>query len=649
MNRWKSPQKYDLFFVAGIALLVRLIYVWQLSYTPFFASPVVDAEYHDALAREILRQGFTQEGVYFRAPLYPYFLAVIYLFSDGSFWAARLVQALLGTLTAVLTYALGWEITRRRSIALFAGLGAALYGMLVYYDGELLVETLFIPLLLAACLAYAKVRTRGKIREFLVVGLLLGLAAITRPSALVLLPVLLLDQLFLRKVNMRSLFYVFALTTGCLAPILPVTWHNYREGGGFILIASSGGLNFYIGNNEYADGMHSSLPGMGAIWDMPYASYRAYQAEGRFLTPAEIGQYYSGLGWKFIYKHPREAAKLTLKKFCVFWNKLEVSNNRDLYFFKDETGILPYLRIVGFWLVGPLSLLGMIIGWHRKIIPGWLLGLILVYMASVVIFFVTARFRAPLVPFLLICAAVTIVSLLERHKPYFDWTSKIALIAALLILGLFVNLNPWGLRAENRAHAYFSLGGAYMKSGKLEAAKQAFEHTLEADSLYPRAHLNLGVLAYMQKRPALAEQQYLNELKLHGNDARAFNNLGVLRFEAEDYDKAAAYYEKAMELEPYYKDALINLAQAYFKLGMKSAQDNKTLQAAVYFQQAIELDSEKGLYHYNYALALGLMGYAAQAREHLEIAVKQMPTFAPAKELLRRLQGNPSAVPQTPP
>lgn len=643
----KFHRHYDLLVIAGIALSVRLLYVFQLSHTPFFSSPIVDAEYHDAWAREILNKGIGHEEVYFRAPLYPYFLASIYALTGGSFLAARIAQAVLGAVTAVLTYLLAFEITRRRGLALGSGLGAALYGMLVYFDGELLVETLFIPLLLAACLSYARFMSHRRPFSLLGAGVLLGLAAITRPTALVLLPILILDILLSSEsdegkvIFLRRLSRAFLIVIGCFLPILPVTWHNLQHGGDFVPIASSGGINFYIGNNAQADGMHSSLPGLGSTWDVPAASFAAYQAEGRSLKPSQVSSYYSRLAWQFISSNPGAALKLMLKKFCAFWNRLEISNNRDLYFFKNETRILPLLRILGLWVVAPLGLLGWWIAWRKRMFPGWLIWFVPAYMAAVVAFFVTARFRAPLIPFLLIFAAVAVYDLFftAPTKPgHLLDHRKLTQVEILIILTIFANTNLWGLKAQNAAHSYFSLGGAFMKAGKVEEARRAYAATLEADSTYPRAHLNLGVLAYTRGDMAEAEEQYQRELALYSRDVRAMNNLGVLRYEECRFDEATELYARALQLEPYYNDARINLAQSLFKLGLAKAEQGDVSSASDLLSQACQLDANKALYHYNYALALGQMGYTGAAQEHLEMALKLAPDLQPARDLLNGLK-----------
>jgi tetratricopeptide (TPR) repeat protein len=647
----KRTLGYNLLAVAALALLVRLVYVLQLADTPFFASPIIDAEYHDAWAREILRSGFGHEGVFFRAPLYPYFLALVYSLTESSFLAARIAQAGLGMITSLLTYLLGYSLTRHRWVALLAGLGAALYGMLVYFDGELLVETLYVPLFLGACLAYSEIRSGNKSFPFLLPGILLGLSVITRPTALIILPLLVLDILIRRAghssgpVWLPRLLRSFALVTGCFLVILPVTWHNVKGEGDFVLIASQGGINFYVGNNAAADGLHSNVPGLGSNWDVPTVSRLAYLAEGRVLKSSEVSDYYYGLGFDFILDKPLAWGRLTLKKLFAVWSRLEISNNRDLYFFKGETEILPYLRILGFWLIGPLGLLGWWLSWRRRLLPGWFLWLMPVYTLAVVAFFMTARFRLPLIPPLLICSGLAVTVLTEREYCLLDRKRlvNLALLGAFMVL---VNVNFWGFERENPAHSHFSLGNAYLKSGLLPEAERSYFAALEADSSYPQIYLNLGVIAYQRENLGEAAARYLKELEVNPGGARAYNNLGVVRFEEGRLEESKLLYEVALDHDPYYRDAAVNLAQCLFKLGLESANAGETQKAAAYFDQACVLDPGKSLYHYNFALALGRLGYTEEAKTELQRTLEITPDFSSARNLLLELERLTSGISQ---
>jgi 4-amino-4-deoxy-L-arabinose transferase-like glycosyltransferase len=97
------------------------------------------------------------------------------------------VQAVVGSATAAALAGAGRRMFGGRA-GLAAGLVAALYGTLVFFDGELLIPNLLLALLTWSLFLLTG---RPRLRNGLAAAALLGLAAAARPNALVLLPVLL--------------------------------------------------------------------------------------------------------------------------------------------------------------------------------------------------------------------------------------------------------------------------------------------------------------------------------------------------------------------------------------------------------------------------------------------------------------------------
>ena len=64
--------------VFAVALLVRLLHVWQIRRAPFFDVLMGDARGYDAWARRLAAGDWIGRDVFYQAPLYPYFLGVVY-------------------------------------------------------------------------------------------------------------------------------------------------------------------------------------------------------------------------------------------------------------------------------------------------------------------------------------------------------------------------------------------------------------------------------------------------------------------------------------------------------------------------------------------------------------------------------------------
>src|SRR5262245_38493806 len=60
--------------IAGFALVVRLIYLWQIRDAPFFTLLMGDSKGYDEWARRIAAGDWIGSDVFYQAPLYPYFM-----------------------------------------------------------------------------------------------------------------------------------------------------------------------------------------------------------------------------------------------------------------------------------------------------------------------------------------------------------------------------------------------------------------------------------------------------------------------------------------------------------------------------------------------------------------------------------------------
>jgi len=82
--------------IFAVALAIRLIFFFVNKQTnPLFNDPILDSLFHHQWAKEINDGNFWGDEVYFRAPLYPYFLAFLYKISGTSIAFATFCQHLI--------------------------------------------------------------------------------------------------------------------------------------------------------------------------------------------------------------------------------------------------------------------------------------------------------------------------------------------------------------------------------------------------------------------------------------------------------------------------------------------------------------------------------------------------------------------------
>ena len=570
--------------LALLALTLRVVHVFSMRASPLFEQPIMDARFHVEWARAMASGESFLPGPFFRAPLYIMFLAAMRTLAGEGLLLPRLIQAGFGALTTVLTYRIGRRAFDQR-VGILAGLAAATYWVLIYFDGELLIPTLIVPLDLAAILLALRLREERCLRTSLATGLLWGLSAIARPNVLLFMPFLALWLLFAKRLRCA-----LALAVGVLLPILPVTTYNLVVGGEFVLISSQAGVNFWIGNNPQSDGSTAIVPGTrGGWWEGYYDSIAlAEREQGRELKAAEVSRHYSSKAWSFLLSEPQRSIPLLWKKFSLFWKDWELGNNQEVRFFCRRFSPVARYSPLGFGLLASLGLLGFVLAARRwrKLFPLW--AFLPVYTASVVAFFINSRFRVPLLPVLMIFGAHACVWILERARDK-DWRRLLPAAAIALIVGVWSQRMPEGLRTDD-SNGWMQLGAAHFEQGRAQEAESALREALAANPNNAVAGLVLARVLDSQERtleaipvleqawardPRLVDsfklllglhartQRYEDLRNLAGSvrgrggvvESMAQYGLGLAALQERDADGALRCFEQARRLDPQSFDA----------------------------------------------------------------------------------------------
>ncbi len=660
-----------------VAMAVRLVHVWAIRDTPLFDTLMGDARAYDAWARRIAGGDWMGTDVFYQAPLYPYFLGALYALAGRDLLIVRIVQAAIGSAATLLLADAGTRLFARR-VGLLAGFGLALYAPAVFFDGLLQKSVLdvFFVCLSIWCASRLVDRPRA-VAWWLGLGLALGALSLTRENALALVLVAVAwaamiprknppheepegheephdEQPGLRKaVNrgasrrprpegersvsrapsdvrgfLRALRVlrvpVIALLLGLVVVLLPVVGRNYAVTGGIYLTTSQFGPNFYIGNNPASDGTYMSLrPGRGAPeYERQDATELAEQALQRTLTPAEVSSYWTDRALAFIADRPRDWLALTARKVALLWNTGEMLDTESQESYEDHSPLLRVLAVVGhFGVIVPLALVGLVAAWpdRRRLWP--LLAMFAAYAASVVMFYVFARYRFPLVPFLLLFAARGAIS--ARALFTAAATRRRALLAAAVaIVAVAVNwpmLSPTRMRAITETN----LGSAFHEAGRYDEAVAHYEKAAALEPDYAPAYNNLGVTLRAQGRVDAAIAAYEKGLALEDDYPDLHYNLANALLEQNRADEAAAHLRQSLTGEP-------ASAATHNNLGMALAAKGQHEQAAAEFRAAIAFEPGSVLAHRNLGNVLASMGRGAEALAALERAVTLDPKDAQA-------------------
>jgi 4-amino-4-deoxy-L-arabinose transferase-like glycosyltransferase len=492
------PRWRDALIIFGVALLARMLYLLEAGQQPGFNVFTMDQEYHLEWARGLLSGVWPppydslRGDVYFRAPLYPHFLAgVFHLFGPHAL-AVRIVQMVIGSVSSALAYGIAVKAFGRRA-GLMAGLLCAIYWVLIYFDGELLLPVLQVFFLLSGTLAIFTSVERGSRTLAGLAGLALGLYAITRADILTFLPVALFWLIYATKDMPHRLRMALALffAIGAFAPPTAVSVRNKIVGDDWVLVASQGGVNYYIGNNPLSNGMQAVVPGTDESWwgGREDTIRIAEEAAGRKLRPSEVSDYWYGRAFAYISAQPGHWLQLTGRKALAMIMDPEIPNNEP---YEARRGRYITLRAV------PLSF-GIIFGLFLVFLPALLrpqgipsLGLppregprqhfvvflllfLLVYALSVIAFFVTGRFRVPLLPFIIMGASATLVWLWDLLRSgSFGRTAVVAVAGLTVILAL--KTDPLDVRASTRGFAQLSDAQDLVEEGQFGRALTLLEH-----------------------------------------------------------------------------------------------------------------------------------------------------------------------------
>ena len=622
------------------ALGVRLAYLHQAVDTPLFDVLLIDSEFYDRRARAIVAGDWLGDQPFFMNPLYPYFLAAIYALLGAEYWWVGVVQAVLGTGSCYLIYALGRKLWRPQIGLLAAGM-AAFYQPYVFYDGALLTAAPITFLNLAAlyCLAHAQ----GAARWLWGAGLLLGLSATARP--MVLLFVAVVAGWFVVQWGWRGWRQWGWVVVGCGLVVGVVAWRNYYVGGEWLLTTSSAGMNYYVGNHPEASGIYAQVDFLpSAEPDLERAAFirEAEVRTGRALTPAQASRFWLATGLRFVAENPLAYLALQGRKLYMFWNGVEAQNNLSLYLARD---FVPLLRwcVLGWGLVAPLAIAGWAASRRSVLLDLYLAS----YLAACLLFFTSSEYRLPVVPVVLLYAACW----MDHAATWARGGARRRLLRSGLLVALValpINYRDAGAERLTRKRVdYYNFGTLYQRRGAWAASERMFREALRIDPSFAPAAAGLAaVLARredgrtdlkrgLERFGAGEYEAAIAAFSLAAPSPGRHNNLGLCYYRLGQWSDAIEHFHQALALDAGY-------ARAHFNLGLVYAKQGDDQAAADAFAAALELDPNHVQAHYRRGEVLVRSGRPRQAEVHWAFLSARNPDDARLRAKIDSMkQANP--------
>ena len=363
----------------------------------------------------------------------------------GRFLAARLVQAVLGASLSPLTY-----FTARRffpgndKAAQMAAWVVTFYPMLIIYPLSLATENLFFVLVLASALMLLRAAEKPTLFNFILSGVLLGMAALTRSVILVAggFSVLWVGFALKERRGAVALALAIALT------IAPWMARNHQLFGK-ATIELSMGYNLYVGYHPESSGTFTYGPSLDLL---------------TILDDGVREQVGTEKALEFMRENPVRVVTLAVSRMGHFFS---LERRALTYFYSNNfLGFSPFpllviaavVLVLPFVRVAPAAALGLaLMRWRRENIL--LAVFIFGYLAPHVPILAEDRFHLTLVPFFAILAAQVWTGgwqaiYLRWHES--RWGRLALALGVLVVVLLFTN---WGLELYRDADKIRSLFG----------------------------------------------------------------------------------------------------------------------------------------------------------------------------------------------
>jgi tetratricopeptide (TPR) repeat protein len=384
-----------------------------------------DAAHHWNEAQQILDgDPGLRDRVPWKGPGYSYFLAGLMSVFGRSAGALRWAMALLGALNCAALVLLARQVLSPAG-SVIAGLLAAVNGVLIFFDGELLFPTLLISLNLPVLWLLGRGDAGWK--SHAAAGGLLGAASLVHPVFLV--PALALAAWAARRNRRHGA--VLALAVGLA--ITPSFLTNMFLRDQPVLISWNGGINLYVGNHPAFDQYSGNRT---SAW----ARILQSPIDAGVPGESERDRMYYGLAIRQAAASPVRTVGTLVRKAIILILPVEYANNIGIYELREHSPVLaatlghrgPLWWPFGMW--GPIALIGLALMLFQPRSPAsgvlavWSLGL----AATIVISFNTSRYRAPLVFFGCIWAAYAL------NVAWSDWRAgkrrRVAMGAVIAIV-----------------------------------------------------------------------------------------------------------------------------------------------------------------------------------------------------------------------
>ena len=614
-------------FLVLFALFIRMLYLLSLANDPWLFYPTVDEiAYHNS-ALTIYETG-KLPFPFFRPPLWSLIINVLYHIFGPHFIVVRFLNILIGSAVVFSCYRLSIRLFNK-NIAYYSSMLLAVTGLFIHINSTGLDTNLFILLVLESTV-FLYDYSKKQNKYFLVVSaILIGLSILLRPVALI-TSIGFALFIFLKLKNNSRIYIPILYLFLSFIPVLPFTISNVLNSE-YTILSTNGGINFYLGNNPFADGFSPTHPELGPGWTEDEAAGFASNNSGNRLSASEVSSWYYSRTIDSIVSNPTGYAKLLFKKIALTLGSYDISNNGDLTWYKQNRILLNIFYVFGFYIFIPLGIVGMIIGRRDSRTNSLSLITIISLFLPSILFFTTARFRLPILPFILPFVIIAFKELfIASYSPRTRF--RYALVTFTIFLLCFSASFFMGPK-PNLAYGEFLQGQLYVKAGLNTKARESFTNTLAMNPKAPLANYSIGKIFYSENNFDSASYYFKNELSIQPR-MKSFEYL------AQTYRKMNRHVEAAtvlLEAFSFYPDKVSFIALAameYDEAALLYSENGDWEESVLLFEKAHSLEPSNPYHRFGLACSLWVLGKKQEADDIMNSIALHHPDFEPVEEWL---------------
>jgi 4-amino-4-deoxy-L-arabinose transferase-like glycosyltransferase len=403
--------------IFAIALTARSLWVAYAPADPGDGRHLNDTQLYFGSAVELAHgkgyvNPFTGTPTAYWPPGYSFLLAGLFRLFGTHVEVAWTANIVLGALTCVALYVVGYLIAGQRVGAL-AGLLLAVLPGHVFFSSVVLSEILFTflaVLVIALILLVPRAKGDRMLLRLAAVGALIGVATLVRGQGLILLPTAALFWWLSTADLLRALRWTAIVTLVCVGVIVPWTVRNYFAMDSFVFISTNAGGNLYMGNHDGASGGFQLL---AASWIADEYAHLSPERQEVKISNRALRE-----GLDFMIHHPGKELQLAGSKLRYLYQDDEESL---LWIDAPEVGKPLESRPVwaditnDFYFTVLVLSAGGLVYWLRRPRSAVALPLVMVllFTAGQLLFFTVTRFHFPMLPSFCLLAAVGVVKGVE--------------------------------------------------------------------------------------------------------------------------------------------------------------------------------------------------------------------------------------------